>query len=1120
MLPGYVHNAGLPNEDALMKAGLIAALVLFLCAPPLHAETAYTRGPSLHGDTLVFTAEGDLWRVPLAGGTAQRLTTNAALETDATLSPDGRQIAFVASYDASPEVYVMALAGGAPKRLSFDGASVHVVGWTPAGEVLYSSTAVVGPGSSVVLRAVDPATLVRRSLPFADANQASFDGSGGTIFFTRFGLHILGDHVRGYHGGAMAQIWRGAADGSAEATRLLPDLDASVRRPMWWNGRLYHLSDESGSDNLWSMAADGSDRRALTTHSEFDVIDPQLQDGRIVYQYGADIRVFDIAAGTDRVVPIDIVSDFEQRRTRWLEKPLDYLEDLALSKDGSRVALTARGAVTLAATDARRRIDVAVPAGARARAAVPSPDGKWVYAISDIGGSEEIWRFPADGSGPGEALTRDSDARRWHLFPSPDGKSLAFDDKKQRLFVLDLATRALRQLDQGRFGVDDAYASVRWSPDSRNLAVARADSREGRPQVVLIAADGSRKAVLTSDRYESSSATFSTDGKWLYFLSNREFTATPGNPWGDRNMGPIFDRRTKIYALALQPGTRFPFQPPDELDAAHANAKEGKDDKDASGKKDAKEPSSKPLPAIAWDGLAERLFEVPVESGNYSALSLDDKRLYFLDQAAGDDAHPLLKTLAIGNEGEDPATFVSDVRSYQLSADGKKLMFMKWKEHGAGDIFVVEAAAKAPDKLDKQKLRVGDWRLAIDPRAEWRQMFVDAWRMHREFSFDPGMRGRDWNAVRARYEPLLTRVADRDELDDLIGQMTAELGILHSQVRGGEKREDDEVAKPSSLGADFEAVDGGLRVAHIYRTDPELPADRAPLARPGVDVREGDLLVAVNGRPLADQAALAEALANQAGKQVLLEIRRERSELRRVAVPVDARAEATLRYLDWTQRMRDRVLDRGKGRIGYLHLRAMSSSDVGSFAREFYTNAYRDGLIIDVRRNNGGSIDSWIIEKLLRRTWAFWTFADNPPTFNMQQSFRGHLVVLIDERTYSDGETFAAGIKALGLGPLIGQRTSGAGIWLSGRNSLVDGGIARIAEYPQFSVANGRWLIEGHGVSPDIAVVNAPLDTYKGGDAQLDAALAWLEDKMASEPVKPVTPEPIPPRGTPAWDMQ
>ncbi|MCB1561116.1 MAG: PDZ domain-containing protein [Xanthomonadales bacterium] len=1092
---------------------LLSLSLLLLLSAAVHAETAYYRDPALRGDTLVFTAEGDLWRVSVNGGSARRLTTNAGMESQAAISPDGRWIAFVGSYDASPEVYVMPMAGGAPKRLSFDGAGVRVQGWTPQGEVLFMSTAVIGPGASVVLRAADPESRVTRTLPFADANQGSFDDQGN-LYFTRFGLHMTGDHARDYRGGAMAQLWRAPADGSSEAVRIAPAINASLSRPMWWNGELYHLADDNGVANLWRMDADGGSRAALTQFTDFEVRDPELDAGRIVYQKGADIRLFDIASGEDRAIPIDIASDFEQRRTRWIGKPLQYFEDAALAGDGSRAVIVARGKLSVAGVDARRRVEIPLPADARARSAVMSADGQSVLAVTDIGGSEAIWRFPADGSSAGERLRGDFDARVWSLHPSPDGHSLAFDDKLGRLMMLDLRTRQLRELDHGRFGGDDAYSDVAWSPDSRYLAVARVDSSSFRPQLLLIARDDGRNAVLTSDRYQSASPAFSRDGKWLYFLSERSFSATPSSPWGDRNMGPAFDRRSKLYALSLQPGNRFPFQPPDELTppSDHNGKNEKGGDEDST-----KTPA---LAAVVWEGLAERLFELPLAAGNYSALHADDKRLYFLDDGTDPDGHPSLMSLAIDNEGDKPATFTADVSGYELSADGKKLLLAKWARRGVGNLLIVEAGAKAPEKLDKHKLRLDDWRLAITPAAEWRQMFLDAWRMHREFSFDPAMRGVDWDAVRQRYEPLLVRVADRDELDDLIGQMSAELGILHSQVRPGDEREDSEIAQSAALGAEFEQTASGLRIAHIYRGDPELPGERSPLAQPGVDARVGDLLMAVNGRAISDQAALADALANQAGKQVLLDLRRGGAAKPVVVVPGSVRDEAGLRQDDWEQRTRERTQAASNGRIGYLHLRAMTGRDIATFAREFYANVDKDGLIIDVRRNNGGNIDSWIIEKLLRRTWAFWTYADGSTERNMQRGFRGHLALLIDEKTYSDGETFAAAIKSLDLGPLIGQRTAGAGIWLSDRNRLVDGGMARVAEYPQFAAADGRWLIEGVGVAPDIAVVNAPVATFNGRDAQLEAAIAYLQDQRAKHPVPPLTPVTLPARGTSAQPVR
>lgn len=391
-------------------------------------------------------------------------------------------------------------------------------------------------------------------------------------------------------------------------------------------------------------------------------------------------------------------------------------------------------------------------------------------------------------------------------------------------------------------------------------------------------------------------------------------------------------------------------------------------------------------------------------------------------------------------------------------------------------------------------------------------MFVDAWRMQRDWLFDPNLRGQDWEAVRDRYAPLAERVGDRRELDDLLAQMVAELGVLHSQVRGGEYRDEPEAGSPAFLGGEFEAVDQGLRITRIYRTDPELPADRSPLARPGVGLAVGDVITAVNGRPVRSLADLAARLDHQAGQQVRVDYLRERVEGSAIVEPVSGWGDWGLRYQDWIQGRRDRIDELADGRIGYLHLNAMGSNDIATFAREFYANIDREGLIIDVRRNRGGNIDSWIIEKLLRRAWMFWQRPVGEPFWNQQQTFRGHLAVLVDPLTYSDGETFAAGVKTLGLGPVIGQRTAGAGVWLSDTNRLIDRGVMRAAQTPQFD-AEGRWLIEGFGVVPDIEVENLPHASWNGEDAQLDRAVEMLLERLETEPVIQPEPQPIPPRG-------
>ncbi|GAB3249904.1 S41 family peptidase [Chitinimonas naiadis] len=1091
------------SRIAIALAGLLA----------VHSVSAdsngYFRFPALHDDTVVFTAEGDLWVSGTNGGTARRLTSHQAEETRPAISPDGKWVAFSANYEGATEVYVMPLAGGLPKRVSFENTRAFALGWTPQGEVLFSAQHSSGPNSLRMVAAVDPATLAKRVFPLADANDAVLDERGENLYFIRFGLATTNDNARHYRGGALAQLWRYKLKSGAEAERIGPK-DANLRRPMWWNGRLIVISDADGRDNLWSLKPDGSDARQLTRQTGFDIRSASLSQGKVAYQLGADLHVLDLSTQNDKTLDISLTSDFDQQRVRWLDKPLRYLSSSQFSANGERVAITARGQVTLAGVGPIRRIDIAQPAGSRLRSATVSTDGKWVYAICDATGEQEIWRFPADGSEGGKALTHDGNTQRWSVLPSPDGKWLAHSDKRGRLWLLELATGRNEVIDDGGPAGSEEYDALTWSPDSRAIALVRQASARQLAQIGLYSLDSKRTAWLTSDKYQSSSPAFSPDGKWLWFLSERNFQAPTGGPWGDRNTGAQFERRSKVYALALQPGSRFPFQPADELQAVksgddkpEAKSEEKKGDK----KEEKKDDKKAKLPAIVLDGLADRLFEVPGIAGSFRDLDSDGKRLYLLEREGGKND---LKTLAIENTTPKLELFASDVNQFALSQDGKKLFYRKAGSNG-GEMLIVEAGAKAPNDLSKAAVRIGDWNLRVSPREEWRQMFVDAWRMHRDSLYDRNMRGVDWKAVRQHYAPLVERVTDRHELDDVLGQMVAEVGSLHSQIAAGDIRRAGDSVMAAGLGAELQRVAAGWKVVQVYRTERELPNERPPLQAPGVDVREGDVITAVNGRSTLEARDISDLLANQAGQQTLLEVKRGDAPVRRVVVvPVNAQQQAALRYTDWEQSRKEAVEKAGKGRLGYLHLRAMGGNDMASFVREFYGQYDRDGLIIDVRRNNGGNIDSWIIEKLLRRVWAFWGPPSGNPYANMQQTFRGHLVVLTDALTYSDGETFAAGIKALKLGPVIGNRTAGAGVWLSDRNNLVDDGRARVAENPQFGV-NGSWLIEGVGVVPDIEVDNPPHATFLGQDKQLETAIDWLQQKLATEPVSPLKPGAIPP---------
>lgn len=1079
------------------------------------ASPAYYRFPAIRGDAVVFSAEGDLWRVAAGGGQAQRLTTHPAAETLPAISHDGKWLAFSAAYEGATEAYVMPLAGGLPKRISFENGAVSVLGWTAQGEVLVSSQHSSGPSAHRIVAAIEPQSMQRRVFPVADANEAVLDDSGKTLYFTRYGLHMTNDNARQYRGGALAQLWRYDLQGQGEAVRLPAGESGNNKRPMWWQGRVYFLSDRDGAYNLYSMQPDGSDQRALTAYRDWEVRNAALGDSKIVYQLGADLRVFDLAQNSDRALDIALVSDFDQQRKRLIRTPLDNLNQVNLAGKQERLLVTARGHISIAGTGPQRRITLAIPDNARARAAVFSHDDKAVYAFVDSSGENEIWKFPANGVGQGERLTSDGAVHRWQISPSPDGKWLAHSDKRGRLWLLDLTTKSNQLIDDAGKPGYGKQEEIVWSPDSKSIAFVRPDSKLQREQIGFYAIDSKQLHFVTSDRYESRTPTFSPDGRWLYFISNRTFQVGNRAPWGDRNMGPVFDKRGGIYALALQAGNRFPFKPEDELNKsadkpAAEDKKPGADEAAKSEKSEKSDKSAKaPLPAIQYAGLAQRLYQVPLAAGNYRGLAVDDKRLYFMEQDGGDDKFSL-KTLAVSKTAPQPELFAAGVRQFELSTDKKHVFYRTHAASGPGDFVIVEAGAKLPADISKAKVRLDDWSFTLDPRQEWRQMFGDAWRMHRDFLFDDKMRGVDWAKMRAKYAPLVERVTDRAELNDVLALLASEVGTLHSQVAPGDLRKAAPEGQAAGLGAVLARTADGYKIEHIYRSEPELPAERAPLAQPDLDVQEGDVITAVNGQPVLEARDISDLLLNQADKQVLLHVRRGQQAARAMIVtPVAMDKQNNLRYSDWEQERSERVQRASKGSIGYLHLRAMGQRDIAGFAREFYSNIERDGLIIDVRRNNGGNIDSWIIEKLLRKAWAFWSEPHSLPATNMQQTFRGHLVVLIDELTYSDGETFAAGIKALKLAPLVGKRTAGAGVWLSDNNRLSDNGMVRVAESAQFDL-DGRWLVEGVGVTPDIEVDNLPHATFQGQDQQLEEAIRLLQKKLQEQPLKPLQPQALP----------
>ena len=1089
-------------------------MLILLLVPVLAASSAplfpgpeiprgYYRYPAIHGDTIVFTAEGDLWSVGVPGGVARRLTSHLDEESRAAISPDGTTIAFSASYEGPTEVYTMPIEGGLPVRRTWDGAENLVAGWTPDGRILVATRRFATlPDTQLVV--IDPRTGAAERLPLAQASDGSYDEAGKTLFFTR--LAFQGSHTKRYKGGTVQNIWRFGA-GDREAVPLTADFAGTSKNPMWWRGRVYFASDRDGTMNIWSMKEDGSDLRQHTSHSGWDVKSPSLSGGRIAYQIGADVHVLDVAAGKEAPVPIRLASDFDQMRERWVKDPMEYVTALHASPNGDRVVLTARGQIFVAPAQQGRLVEATRRSGVRYRQARFMPDGKSLVTLSDESGEVELWSVPANGVGAPERLTDDGTILRLDSLPSPDGKWIAHADKNQKLWLWSAASRKSKLIAACETG---DFADLAWSPDSRWLAYA-APAANFFQQISIYDTESGSITALTSDRYDSGSPAWSPDGRWIYFLSDRNLESLVGSPWGTRQPEPFFDRSSKIYEVALQKGQRSPFRPADELAAAETPKKEdekaGKEKAEKSGSKEAGKPDAKaPSPvAIDLEGIQSRISEVPAPPGNYEALSTDGKRLYWIARETSVERKASLKALTIDNKRPDPETFMDGITSYELSADGSKILVRK-----ETSIYVFEAGTKAPSDLSKSAVNLREWTFALDPREEWRQMYLEAWRLERDYFYDPKMHGVDWPAIRDKYLPLADRVTDRAELSDLLAQMVGELSALHIFVRGGDARDGIDQIAPAALGAVLARDEkaGGFRIDHIYKSDPDRPDRLSPLARPEVGALDGDVIETINGVATLSVPDPHVLLRGQAGKQVLLRIRPKGGGASRdvIATPISAGREADLRYDEWEYTRRLRVEEIGGGKIGYVHLRAMGGGNIAEWAREFYPVFDRQGLIVDVRHNRGGNIDSWILEKLMRRAWLWWQPRVGRPYSNMQSAFRGHMVALCDARTASDGEMFAEGFRRFGLGKLIGTRTWGGEIWLTSSNFLVDRGIATAAEFGVYG-PEGQWLIEGHGVDPDIVVDNLPHATFLGDDAQLDAAVKHLLQKIADEPL-PLPPAP------------
>lgn len=1074
---------------------LLAAIALTAeAASPQH----FLRFPDIRGDAVVFTCEGDLWLGSLTNGSARRITTDEGVESHARFSPDGKWLAFTAQYDGGDDVYLMPVEGGVPKRLTWDPGRAEVCGWTPDGKnVVFRSRRDTPLGRQRdFLVSVDGG--LPRPLPMPEAGRCSFSPDGQRVAYTPHAME--GHNWKRYQGGLANDIW--VCDTATGRYGRVTDWAGSDMHPCWAGQTIYFASDRSGRMELWAMDPSGGNARQVTRHDGYDVKWPATDGARVIYQYGAGLETYDIASGKTEPARLALSSDRIHARPRTVA-PGKWLSNAAIGPTGKRVAFAARGdIVTVPAGNGDVR-SIAGDSSSRDRMPAWSPDGRWLAYVSDRSGEQQLYVTRSDGSGGSRAVT--ALERAWFLQPrwSPDSRSLVFGTEDQALYVAAIADKPqLTRLDTSRRGT---FASYCFSPDSRFVAYDKVEDNRIR-HIYIYDTKVKTSTRVTAAMAGGQAPAFSRDGKFLYFLSDRG--ATPRIDAFDYDV--YYENPTKVYALALARDTRSPFLPEDDEEPVKETGKAGDKAKPAAtegaasdGKKEPEEEEKPAETVIDFDGLADRLIEVPIEPGRYVSVVPAGDRLLLLSptKPGGDDdgetdGPPADNTLLAFDIKEKKTTTISEaVSGFEVSADGRKMLVR------SGNRFQIADTTAEELKPDKGVVDLSAWTIEVDPVAEWRQMFEEAWRVERDFMYSPNLHGVDWQEVHDRYAALLPAVGSRGELTEILGEMIGELNVSHSYTGGGDSGSGVERRPIASLGIDLvaDAAAGRYRIGRIYRGDGYNAGTRSPLLEPGLGVKEGDYLLSVSGEPLTLDKDVNCLLAGRSGKVISIAVSDKpvAEGARTVRVkPLDSDRPA--RDAAWVESRRQYVASKDP-RIGYMYLSDMGDNSLRQLALQYYQQLDRDALVVDVRNNGGGNTSSIILDRLMRRPYVWFQPRYGLADYEHPTAFPGRMVCLINAGTGSDGENFAEGFRRLRLGKVVGTRTWGGLVGISGTGGLVDGGFVTVPQYAAWTPDG--WTVEGRGVVPDIEVPDDPAAVAAGGDPQLDAAIAQLQKELRDSPV-------------------
>ena len=1051
----------------------------------------YYRLPTIHRDTIVFVSEDDLWTVSAGGGIARRLTSGLASVSNPALSRDGNWLAFSGRDEGDLEVYVMPAEGGEARRLTFLGANTLVVGWTKAGEIVFSSNAQQAFGGPPRLWSIGLKSGVPGVLPTGPAQYISFGPNGGCVI----GRNAL-DPARWkrYRGGTAGDLWIDAT-GRGQFRRLI-ELDGNLSRPLWIGSRIYCLSDHESVGNIYSCTPTGRDLKRHTHHEDFYARNPATDGTRIIYHAGADLFVFDPATDATTKIEIEYDSPRTQRQRKFVD-PAIYLDSFDPHPQGHLLAVGARGKCYTMGNWEGAVLQHSQIDDVRHRLPRWLNDGKRIVLVTDADGEEALEIHHTDALSKTDHVKDLDIGRVIDLRVSSKSDQVALSNHRNELLLVDLRARKSRVLDKSAWA---HIAGFDWSPDGRWIAYSCAVSQH--TSAIRIAEVKTGKVhQVTQPVLQDVSPSFDPEGKFLYFLSYREFDPVYDNLHFDLG----FPRGVKPYLVTLRKDIASPFVPvpkPPEEKKDEAKVKAGA--------------KTEPTVKIDFDGIESRILAFPVSDGRYQQIAGIRGKVLFtsvpVEGALGADNWPpspepsARATLEVYDfDSQKSEALVSNISYFALSLERKTLVYRagrKLRVMKAGEKPDEKAAAEPPGKKSGW-IDLGRVSVAVKPPAEWRQMYCEAWRLQRDNFWTEDMSKVDWQAVYDRYLPLVDRISTRIEFSDLMWEMQGELGTSHAYEFGGDHRRPPPY-DVGLLGANFE-YDSTLkawRIAHIVRGDPWDEKARSPLSAPAVNVREGDTLLAIGGRRL-DAATYPNALlVNLSRTEVLVTVGDARGKSPRSVTIKPLTNEFRARYREWVETNRRTVHDHTKGRVGYVHIPNMGPHGYSEFHRYFLSEIDREGLIVDVRFNGGGHVSELILEKLARRRIAY----SQSRWFNVQpypvDSVAGPMVAVTNEYAGSDGDIFSHGFKLLKLGPLIGKRTWGGVVGIWPRHSLMDGGLTTQPEF-SFWFKGVGWKVENYGTDPDIEVEMRPQDFVAGRDPQLERAVQEIGKLLRANPPKP-----------------